>query len=182
MNLMVCLIPLLLSVAQFTKLTLVEYMPPAEAPEDAGGGNNGNDQNSSDEEKDVYLKLLVNLADKDVLQISMYGVLKEGEHFYEIPALPDGGYNLAALNDSLYSIKTLEVGEPTSRDSVFNSDTQTWEAFNLYKIKDGREVSITALGTTPFQTIVNVMDICRYKEVDKVQKELFPLTLLKQFQ
>ena len=182
MNLMVVLIPLLLSVAEFTKLALLEYMPPAEAAEDSGGGSDDENQNSSDEEKETYLKLLVNLADNDIIQVSMYGVLQEGEHFYEIQAQPEGGYNLAALNDSLYSIKTREAGEPTGRDSVFNDDTRVWEVFNTYKVRDGREVSITALGTVPFQTIINVMDVCRYKEVEGEKSELFPLTLLKQFQ
>ena len=182
MNLMVVLIPLLLSVAEFTKLALLEYMPPAEAAEDSGGSGEDENMNSSDEEKDVYLRLLVNLTKNDTIQVSMYGKLQEGEHFYEIPATPEGVYNLPALRDSLYSIKLREVGPPTGKDSVFNEDTQQYEIFNTFKVKDGREVSITAEGRVPFQTIVNLMDVCRYKEVEGEKKELFPLTLLKQFQ
>ena len=88
MNLMVVLIPLLLSVAEFTKLALLEYMPPAEAAEDAGGGGEDQDENSADEEKETYLRLLVNLADNRVIQVSMFGKLQVGEHFYEIPIYP----------------------------------------------------------------------------------------------
>ena len=180
MNLMVVLIPLLLSVAEFTKLALLEYMPPAEAAEDAGAG--ADDQNQApDEEKDINLRLLFNLSDDNIIQVSMFGKLEEGEFFYEIPST-GSGYNLAALNDSLYSIKVREVGEPTGKDSVFNENSMQWEVFNTYRVKDGREVSITALDAIPFQTIINVMDVCRYKEIDGEKRELFPLTLLKQFQ
>jgi len=183
MNLMVVLIPLLLSVAEFTKLALLEYMPPAEAAEDANGGGDNDDKDSgNDEEKETYLRLLINLTAGNIIQVSMYGKLEEGEHFYEIPAIPEGYYNLSALGDSLYSIKVHEVGEPTGKDSIMNEETILWEVFNTYKVKDGREVSITALGTIPFQTIINVMDVCRYKEIEYEKKELFPLTLLKQFQ
>lgn len=182
MNLMVVLIPLLLSVAEFTKLALLEYMPPAEAAEDSGGNGDDQNQNGGDEEQDVYLRLLVNLAENYIIQVSMYGKLQVGEHFYEIPGGARGGYDLSALRDSLYSIKQREVGEPTGQDSIFNDTSQEWETFSTYKVKDGREVSITAIGTVPFQTIVNVMDVCRYKEVEGEKKELFPLTLLKQFQ
>jgi len=153
-----------------------------EAAEDANGAGDDEDKDGgNDEEKETYLRLLVNLAEENIIQVSMYGKL-EGEYFYEIPAISEGFYNLSALSDSLYSIKVHEVGEPTGKDSIQNEETMSWEVFNTYKVKDGREVSITALGTIPFQTIIDVMDVCRYKGIEYEKKELFPLTLLKQFQ
>ncbi len=181
MNLMVCLIPLLLSVSKLTDLALLEYKPPAEASEEAGGAGDDDEDKPPDEEKEIRLNLLVNLIDNDVIQISMFGKLDPGEHFYEIPA-SNGGYNFKALNDSLYNIKQREVGKPIGQDSLFNEDTQEWDAQPKYKVKDGLEVSITALGTTPFQTIIALMDTCRWKHVDEKRELLFPATMLKQFQ
>lgn len=181
MNLMVVLIPLLLSVAKLTELALLEYKPPAEAADSGGGGGNGDDDENKDEEKIVNLDLLINLHENSTIQISMYKKLDLGEHFYEIQAAPDGGYDFKALNDSLASIKKREVGLPTGIDSVQNEETMQWEKFSTFKVEDGRQVSITALKETPFQTIVHVMDVCRFKLGDK-SVELFPMTMLKQFQ
>lgn len=180
MSLMVVLIPVLLSVAKLTDLALLEYKPPL-AAEDSGGGGAGDDDEKSDEEKKVNLDLLVNLHENGIIQISMYKKLDIGEHFYEIQATPEGGYNFNALNDSLLSIKTREVGEATGVDSVLNEETQQFESFKTYRIEDGRQVSITAVPETAFQNIVHVMDVCRFKLKDE-SKELFPMTMLKQFQ
>ncbi|MFC2150293.1 biopolymer transporter ExbD [Calditrichota bacterium] len=182
MNLMVCLIPLLLSVAQLTELALLEYMPPAESAPDEGGGGSDDENNTPDEDQPKNLSLLVNFTDSSKLQVSMYGKVKEGEHFYEILPVQPGQYNLAALEDSLWSIKQREVGESTGLDSIQDLRTGAWETFPKFRVKDGREVSITAKGEVPFQTVVNVMDLCRYREVDGRKEELFPITLLKQFQ
>ena len=180
MSLMVVLIPVLLSVAKLTELALLEYKPPL-AAEDSGGGGGEGDDDKSDEEKKVNLDLLVNLHENGIIQISMYKKLDVGEHFYEIQATPGGGYNFKALNDSLSSIKLREVGESTGIDSVFNEETQQYERFKAYRIEDGRQVSITAIPETAFQNIVHTMDVCRFKLGDESQ-ELFPMTMLKQFQ
>ncbi|MCF7810176.1 hypothetical protein K9N50_04215 [bacterium] len=181
MSLMVVLIPVLLQVAQLSDIALLEYKPPAEAADDSGGGGGGDDEENTDEEKNLKLDLLVNLHEDGVIQVSMYNKLDLGEHFFEIPAAPNGNYNFRILNDSLYSIKTREVGEPTGIDSVLNEETQKYETFKTYRVEDGRQVKITALGKTPFQSIVDIMDVCRFKLGDE-SKELFPLTELRQFQ
>ncbi|MDP8240324.1 MAG: hypothetical protein P9X24_14640 [Candidatus Hatepunaea meridiana] len=181
MNLMVVLIPLLLSVAEFTKLALLEYLPPLEPAEDAGGGK-GDDEKPPDEEKKIRLNLIVNLSDEGITQISMYGKMKLGEHFYEIPANENGGYNFEVLNDSLYAIKAREVGDPIGQDSVQNELTGEWTIRNLYKAEDGDQVTITAIGKTTFQNIINVMDIVRFKEIGLKKHELFPNSMLKQWQ
>jgi biopolymer transport protein ExbD len=181
MNLMVCLIPLLLSVAQLSELSLLEYMPPAESAPDENAGGGDDENNTPDEDQPKALSLLVNLADSAKLQISMYGKVKEGEHFFQIPAA-NGQYNFITLQDSLWSIKKREVGESIGLDSIQNPRDKRWETFPKFKVKDGREVSITAQGEVPFQTVVRVMDLCRYREIDGVKEEMFPITLLKQFQ
>lgn len=176
MNLMVVLIPLLLSAAKFTELALLEYLPPAEsadvepAPEPSGGGSG-----------EKTLNLVLNLIETGV-QVSMYQKNDPGPFFFEIPRGGDGDYDWIALKDSLWSIKQREVGDPIGIDSLENERTQRWEKFPIYKVKDGREISITALGATKFQTITRVMDACRYIDVTGNRRELFPVTMLKQFQ
>lgn len=190
MNLVVVLIPLLLQMAAFTKISLLEYLPPLEAPEtaassEAGGGDGGG-------AADAKLGLIVNLTrgNEDVaangIQISMYGKTEEGPHFYVIPLQPDGNFNFDGLTDSLWSIKQNEIGEPVGKDSTQAPDN-SWVVFDTYKMSDAREVSITADGSIVFQSIVSTMDACRHIEIDKPdgtkeRMELFPNTLLKQFQ
>lgn len=178
MNLMVVLIPMLLQVAQFTQLALLQYLPPAEA--DAGGGGQDQDEPPPDQEEIQTLDLLINLIKGDTIQISMFNSTELGDKFYEIPGHA-GGYNMDALQDSLYSIKTNIVGKATGRDSTLidpDDASKGWDSFNVYKYQDGRNVKITGDSETPFQVIVNVMDLCRWKEVGNEQKELFPQYIL----
>ncbi len=191
MNLVVVLIPLLLSMAQFTKISLLEYLPPLESPEapaavePAGGGDGGG-------AKEQKINLLVNLtntsedASANGIQISMYGKTNEGPHFYVIPLQPDQSYNWEVLTDSLYSIKLNEVGASTGIDSTQDPDG-AWVSVDKFQYVDARDISITADGTTVFQDIVSAMDACRFKIIElpdglEEKKELFPNTLLKQFQ
>jgi len=60
MNLMVVLIPLLLSAAKFTQLALLEYLPPAEAASSESAPP-GETKGGAGEE--ISLNLLVNLAE-----------------------------------------------------------------------------------------------------------------------
>jgi len=178
MNLIIVLIPLLLSVAKLTEMALLEYLPPAEAAEGAGaapeeGGGSGGEQTN--------LSLLVNLAETG-LQVSMFNKVDPGPYFFEIPLKPDGSYDFETFNARLWDIKQREVGAPIGVDSLVNEKTGRYDVFPVYKYKDGREISITAVGKTPFQVVVNAMDVCRYRSIDGEKQELFPVTLLKQFQ
>ncbi len=190
MNLVVVLIPLLLQMAAFTKISLLEYLPPLEAPETAANAEGGSGDGAG--AKEAKLGLIVNLtrssedATANGLQVSMYGKTEEGPHFYIIPLQPDGSFNMGALTDSLWSIKQNEVGEPTGKDSS-QGPNDKWAVFDKYKMTDAREVSLTADGTIIFQDIVSTMDACRYIDINgpngtQERKELFPNTLLKQFQ
>lgn len=179
MNLMVVLIPLLLSAAQLTELSLLEYLPPAEAAasEDSGAppaesGKGG---------KTDKMNLLVNLVETGI-QVSLFQTVEEGQYFYEIPLSPDETYNWAAFKDSLWSIKQNVVGDPTGVETVNDEITGETKEVPKFKFQDAREVSITAMGQTPFQIIVNTMDACRSYKSDGSESEMFPVAMLKQFQ
>lgn len=177
MNLVVVLIPMLLSMAAFTKIALLEYLPPAQA--EAGGGGEG--QESQSEEPEQKLNLIVNLLPESI-QISLYGE-KEGPHFRVIPA-PEGAYDWNALTDSLLIIKKDEVGEADISYGVDTSWTnaEEWELAPRYKFSDGRDVSLTAHGQAIFQDIVYAMDACRRHVTIGDTTELFPNTALKTFE
>lgn len=179
MNLMVVLIPLLLSAAQLTELSLLEYLPPAEAGvSESTGSDELEDDLTQPTEK---LSLVVNLAETGI-QLSMFEAVEPGPHFYEIPLRPNGAYNWSVLKDSLISIKSNIVGNPIGTEMIQDERTGEMKEILKYKYKDGEEISITAVGRTPFQTIIQTMDTCKFFVMGNEQKPLFPMTLLKQFQ
>lgn len=181
MNLMVVLIPMLIRVASFTELALLQYMPPAEA-EDSGDRDSQDEKDKPpDEEKISNLDLTVNLFDNNVIQVTIFNTTELGDKFYEIPGSA-GFYNMKALQDSLYSIKKNIVGESTGMDSTWADEadsTKGWVTFQTYKYKDGRDVKLMAVDVTPFQTIIKAMDALLFIELDNSEKyELFPQIIL----
>lgn len=178
MNLIIVLIPLLLSVAKLSSMAMLEYLPPAEAAEAAEAGAPPSEGSGGNE---TTLNLLVNIAETG-LQVSMYNKVEPGPHFFEIPIKGDGSYDFEALNSRLWQVKQSEVGSKLGVDSVMNEMTGKMESFPVYRVKDGREVSITAISKTPFQVVISAMDACRKYESDGKAEELFPVALLKQFQ
>lgn len=187
MNLMVCLIPILLSAAKFTELALLEYLPPAETTAAAESGAPPEESAGSAEE--AKLNLLVNLAETGV-QVSMFQTVEPGPYFYEIPKSASGDYDFNTLHDSLIAVKENIVGQPIGKKTIFVELDSTYREVDAYKYADATEVSITALGSTTFQTVIRLMDVCQKyvrEEVvngnlTRVEKELFPNTILKQFQ
>jgi len=183
MNLVIVIIPMLLQMAVFTKIALLDYLPPAEAEEAGGDGGGGGGGGAGEIEQ--KLTLLANLR-PDGIQISMFGNTKPGPHLYTIPVLADRSFDWRAFTDSLYSIKTNIVGEPTGVDSVMDEITNQMQSFSTYKFVDARDLNIIADGDMQFQNVVNAMDACRYKEIDvngQVQQvELFPQASLKTMQ
>ncbi|MFN3821062.1 MAG: hypothetical protein ACK4OO_01910 [bacterium] len=175
MNLIIVLIPMLLSVAKLTELALLEYLPPAEASEAEEMGAPGGEVGGKTEQR---LNLLVNLMESGI-QVSMYGKVEPGPYFFEIPLTPEGDYDWETLNRRLWEVKKNEVGDPIGIDSVKNEITGRWENFPVYRVKDGREVSIVALDTVRFQTVLHAMDACRLRVENGEIKELFPIAILK---
>jgi biopolymer transport protein ExbD len=179
MNIVCSLIALLMGCAQMTEVSMVEYLPPAEAvavddanapPAEANKWNN-----------DATIDLLVNITQSG-FQVSLFGKVEPGPYFFEIPLQPDGSYDYKTLTFRLAGVKQSQVGAPLGIDSVLNETTGKMDVFTVYRYSDGREVSITALGNTPFQLVVHVMDACKSYEANGVEQELFPVALLKQFQ
>jgi len=179
MNIVCSLIVLLLGVAQMTSISMLEYLPPAEAVETTD--ESAPAVEASKWNNDATIDLLVNVASGS-LQVSLFGHLDPGPYFYEIPRLPGGDYDFKTLTDSLAEFKAREVGNPIGIDSLLNDASGRMDVFPVYRYRDGREVTITAMGETQFQTIVFTMDACRNRVVNGETKELFPVALLKQFQ
>lgn len=177
MNLMVVLIPLLLSAAQLTELSLLEYLPPAEA---TAAEDSGAPPSESQGGQETRLNLLLNLVETGA-QVSIFQTVEEGPFFYEIP-LQSGSYNWKALKDSLWNIKQREVGEPIGTEMIEDELTGEQREVPKYKVLDAREISITATGNAPFQVIINAMDACRNYKIGNELRELFPMVQLKQFQ
>ncbi|HHE47008.1 MAG TPA: hypothetical protein ENL08_04830, partial [Bacteroidetes bacterium] len=102
MNLMVVLIPLLLNVASFVQLGLLEYSPPLieeAAPSDELGGG----ESSQEPGAEAKLNLTLNIT-FDGFEISMFGATS-GDDFITIPKLPDGHYDLDSLHKELIRIR-----------------------------------------------------------------------------
>jgi biopolymer transport protein ExbD len=182
MGVILVIIPMLLAATEFTKIALLDYLPPSESEEQGGGGGGGAGGNTENEQK---LTLVANLR-ADGIQMSLFGNTRPGPNFYTIPMLGDKTYNWATFVDSLYSIKVNIVGNPVGIDSVLDESTNQWNTFKTYKYIDGRDLNITADGDLQFQNVVYAMDACRFKDITVNGKnepfELFPNASLKTFQ
>jgi len=179
MNIVCSLIALLMGVAQMTQISMLEYLPPAEAA--VSEGSDAPPAEAPRWNNDATIDLLVNIGPNG-FQVSLFGKNEPGPYFFEVPKAPGGEYDYATLNSRLAEVKTREVGEPLGIDSTKNEITGKMDVYTVYRYRDGRDVSITALGNTPFQTVVHTMDACRNQTVNGEIKEMFPVAMMKQFQ
>ena len=131
MNLMVVLIPLLLTSAQFIKLGMIEInLPPAIS---------ASEMQNRPKEIDKRLDLTVTITDKGFyLASSFTGTGDEPT----IPILQDGGYNFEELNKNLVEIKKQAAGVYKDSDRIIivaepDIDCQTvvstMDAARMYK-------------------------------------------------
>ncbi|HDL19399.1 MAG TPA: hypothetical protein ENH29_10115 [Bacteroidetes bacterium] len=150
MNLMVVLIPLLLSSAQFIKLGMIEInLPPASAGTVT--------QAEMPKEVDKKLNLTVTITDKGFyLASSMAVALGEKGEGPTIPKMADGAYNFGELNTLLTKIKKKATG-------VF---------------KDSDQIIIVAEPEIEYQTVVSTMDAARTFEQENQTEPLFPSVAL----
>lgn len=163
MNLMVCLIPLLLSCAEFVKLGTIEI----NLPTDSGGGGGGANT-PTEQQKKLDLKLLVT-EDGYTLQTNLRGIEKgpSSDSKATIPVTP-GEYNvydgqdvkrhwpLDELNSRLVALKK-EIGEGQFADE-----------FNI---------QITGSNALPYQVLVKTMDMVKAKyntQSKEIEMVLFP--------
>ena len=180
MNIVCSLIALLMGVAQMTDISMLEYLPPAEAAQMDDSGAPPSEKPRWN--NDATIDLLINVTATG-FQVSAFGKNEPGPYFFEIPRIPGGDYDFKTLNERLGQFKDREVGEPLGIDSTMNDISGKMDVYAVYRYKDGREISITALDKTDFQTVIRTMDAChQYTSASGEKKELFPVAMLKQFQ
>jgi|YelNatPaOPRAMG01_1025707.scaffolds.fasta_scaffold00106_33 biopolymer transport protein TolR len=145
MNLMVVLIPLLLSTAQIVRLSMLEInLPPS-----AGAGGQGP---AAPVEAERKLDLAVTITDQGFFISSSAAVLSNASG--EGPSIPkrDGEYDFARLSEVLYEIKQKVEG----------------------RFKDDNRIIIVAEPQIRYQTVVSTMDAARCIERDGKKILLFP--------
>lgn len=177
MNLVVVLIPLLLSVAQFVRVSLIDYVPPP-AEDVSAVSEEGPDGERGEEQR---LDLVVNVLPEG-FEVSRFGATR-GEHFTRIPLTGGGAHDLERLHDTLVRIKRQVVGAP--RDTVAEVDPVSGLVVQrpVFRYVDAQLVSISARGGTDWELVVKVMDAAReYRTEQGVVRPLFPVPRLGQIQ
>ncbi|MEE9168769.1 MAG: biopolymer transporter ExbD [bacterium] len=149
MNLMVVLIPLLLTSAQFIKLGMIEINLPPAISADA--------MLNMPKETEKKLDLSVTITDEGFYLASSLAVARgRSGQGPTIPKLDTGEYDFAELNKNLYKIKKKATG-------VF---------------KDVDQVIIVAEPEIEYQTVVSTMDAARAYMSDQEKLPLFPTVSL----
>jgi len=147
MNLMVVLIPLLLSSAEFVRLGIIELnLPPA------ASGEKVEMEKEIPEEQLKELDLTVTVTDQGFFISSSLAVLAGDEA--NKPSIPmnNGQYDFEKLTAKLYEIKH-KAGS---------------------KFSDANEIIIMAESDITYQTIVKTMDASRKTEIEGKEVILFP--------
>ena len=171
MNLMVVLIPMLLAVAQYVQVSLLDYQPPP-AEELA-------DEAPASSEK--RLDLVVNVLPTG-FEVSTFGATR-GKDYRFIKLQRNKEHDIAALSRTLRRIRDDVVGAPI--DTVTETDPVSGVEYRrqVWKYADADVVSIAARGGTPWQLVVRVMDATRsWTDSTGVKHNLFPLPRLGQIQ
>ena len=173
MNLVVVLIPLLLSVAQFVNVSLLDYQPPpAESPANAGPDSH---------DLRERLDLVINVVPSG-FEVSLFGATS-GRNFKRIPLTRSGVHNIDALQAELLRIRRDIVGSPI--DTVEETDPVSGTAVRrpVFRFPDAEVVNVAAKGNTPWQVVVSVMDAARSYTDDRGRRHpLFTLPRLGQIQ
>ncbi|MEE4310789.1 MAG: biopolymer transporter ExbD [candidate division KSB1 bacterium] len=146
MNLMVVLIPLLLSSAQWIKIGVIELnLPPAVGTKTVVG--------AAPKETEKKLDLAVTITDRGFYLSSSQAILKSSENNGPtIPNLADGSYDYDALANKLLEIKQSATG----------------------RYSDTERIVIQAEPDINYQVLVSTMDSSRKIVVDGREVILFP--------
>lgn len=175
MNLMVVLIPLLLSSSEFVKLGMIEL----KLPESSAGGGAGEDESK----KTAKVDLGVVITEKG---FSLFHYFKNdtadaGEA--EIP-LVEGKYDYITLNKKIAEVKRralYEIIGLTNND--LTPDTELWKLSYLYShndlsavtlFEDHENIKIVADDKITYETVVAVMDAARGVVTASGKVTLFP--------
>ena len=184
LNMIVVLIPLLLTSAEWVKLGLLETRLPPQAA--GGGGGMATEQ----EQPLPKLSLLVAL-DEGGTAVSIFGATsttgEPGQYSY-FPHTAAGEPDVAALNEELWRIrrdvvKPSVTGKEQATDASgnlrFNADGSPMMV-DAYGFDDAETVIISAPNELPFQQLVKLLDASRrWKDpaTSKIEK-LFPTPLM----
>jgi biopolymer transport protein ExbD len=146
MNLMVVLIPLLLTSAQFIKIGVIDLnLPPA-----VGSVSSAAEAPKETEKK---LDLAITITDEGFFISSSLAILKgDNEKSPSIPKSETGEYNFEELSDKLFEIKKKALG----------------------KFSDIDKIVIQAEPEINYQILVSSMDAARNIRVEDKVFELFP--------
>lgn len=146
MNLMVVLIPLLLTSAQFIKIGVIDLnLPPAV------GAKSGIEEAPKEIEK--KLDLAITITDQGFIMSSSLAILRgeQGEG-PSIPKLDNGEYDFKELSQKLFEIKRKAIG----------------------KFSDTEKIVIQAEPEINYQILVSTMDAARNIVIENKSFTLFP--------
>ena len=176
MNLMVVLIPLLLSSSEFVKIGMIELKLPESA---AGAGGSG----GGEEQKNARVDLGIVITEKG---FNLYHYFKKDTAAggdVEIPKV-NGSYDFATLNRKVAEVKRLALYEIIRLAKPdLPKDTELWKLAYLYgkhdlssvtMFSDHENVKIVADDKIHYQTVVSVMDAARGVATPNGNVTLFP--------
>jgi biopolymer transport protein ExbB len=178
MNLMVVLIPLLLSSSEFVKLGMIELKLPESA---AGGGGPGGE---GEEKKNAKVDLGIVITEKG---FNLFHYFKKDSaatgDAVEIPKV-DGAYDFVALNKKVAEVKRRALYEIIRLAKPdLPREMELWKLALLYSkndlssvtmFSDHENVKIVADDKIHYQTVVSVMDAARGIKTPNGNVTLFP--------
>lgn len=156
MNIMLILIPILISVVSFIKFSQIDYNP---SPDMGGGAAAGGPGGGGGAEL-PRLNLLINVVDQG-FQVSIKNALPGMPGYYEIPKLANGNFDFKGLQDRLFDIRKTVIGEPTKVETVVDAATKKQGYKLTFAYQDGQQVRISAKGDLPWKVCTRLMDIFR---------------------
>lgn len=175
MNLMVVLIPLLLSSSEFIKIGMIEI----KLPESSQGISEG----ESDVQKEVKLDLgvVINSKGFNIFHYFKQDTLEKGQA--QIP-LKNGEYDFTALNLALADVKKRVLQEViTSVKPDLDQISSLGQLYLLYSkndlsrvssFSDHQNIKIVAEDKIKYQTVIAVMDAARAAVTEIGKVPLFP--------
>jgi biopolymer transport protein ExbB len=178
MNLMVVLIPLLLSSSEFVKIGMIELKLPESA---AGGGGGGND--ADNDRKNAKVDLGIAITKKGFNLFHYFKKDSAVSEEVEIP-LVDGKYDFETLNKKVAEVKRQALyGIIHLTNSDLPENTELWKLSYLFRkndlssielFEDHENVKIVADDKIKYETVVAVMDAARGTVTANGKVTMFP--------
>lgn len=176
MNLMVVLIPLLLSSSEFVKIGMIEIKLP-ESSQSGGAGGAGEIAG------DAKLDLGIVITSKGFNLFHYFKQDQTSKDQIEIP-LKDDNYDFAALNQKLAEVKQkvlLQILRTVKPDIPDDADlVQLYSAYlghdfsSVSFFKDHESIKIVADDKIKYQTVISVMDAARGISTPAGNATMFP--------